>query len=170
MDEIRIGMGIDFHRLAEGRALILGGVSVPYSRGLAGHSDADVVVHALCDALLGAAGLGDIGLHFPDSDARYKDISSLLLLDRVVALLTNAGYRPKNVDCVVIAQEPRLAPYFPAMRETLAPRLCLAPTAIGLKATKSEGMGAIGRGEGIGATAVCLIQRAAECPGRSPEA
>lgn len=160
MSERRVGMGIDFHRLKKGRVLILGGVKIQYHMGLLGHSDADVLTHALCDALLGAAGLGDIGVHFPDSDPRYRGISSLELLRRVVELVVNAGYRTVNVDCVIIAQEPRLAPYFPAMKEALSPIIELPPDYIGLKATTSEKMGPLGRGEGISALSVCLIERA----------
>lgn len=159
MSERRIGLGIDFHRLKEGRALILGGVKIQYHMGLLGHSDADVLTHALCDALLGAAGLGDIGVHFPDSDPRYRGISSLELLKRVVELVANAGYRTVNVDCVIIAQEPRLAPYFPAMKEAFSPIIELPPDYIGLKATTSEKMGPLGKGEGISALSVCLIER-----------
>lgn len=160
MSDTRVGLGIDFHRLVEGRPLILGGVEIPYERGLAGHSDADVLTHALCDALLGAASRGDIGMHFPDTDERYSGISSLRLLARVMKFVADAGYRPVNVDCVLIAQEPKLTPYFPTMRAKLAPLLHLLPESIGLKATTSEGMGALGRGEGIGAMSVCLIERA----------
>ncbi len=158
--QCRVGIGIDFHRLEEGRALVLGGVKIQYHMGLLGHSDADVLTHALCDALLGAAGLGDIGVHFPDSDPRYREISSLELLKRVVGLVANAGYYPVNADCVIIAQEPKLAPYFPAMKEALSPIIELPPDYIGLKATTSEKMGPLGRGEGISALSVCLIERA----------
>ena len=158
--QCRVGLGIDFHRLEEGRTLVLGGVKIQYDMGLLGHSDADVLTHALCDALLGAAGLGDIGVHFPDSDPRYREISSLELLKRVVELVANAGYHPVNADCVIIAQEPKLAPYFPAMKEALSPIIELPPDYIGLKATTSEKMGPLGRGEGISALSVCLIERA----------
>ena len=160
MSKMRVGIGIDFHRLEEGRSLILGGVKVPYAKGLVGHSDADVITHALCDALLGAAGLGDIGTHFPDTDETYKGIASLKLLERVVGLLARAGYQPLNVDAVVIAEAPKLGPHFPAMQKNLAPILGLPSEAISLKATTSEGMGALGRGEGIGAMCVALIERA----------
>lgn len=160
MSKTRVGIGIDFHRLEEGRPLILGGVKVPYAKGLVGHSDADVLTHALCDALLGAAGLGDIGTHFPDTDEVYRGISSLTLLERVVGLLAKAGYRPINIDAVVIAEAPKLVPHFPAMQTNLAPILDLRSEAISLKATTSEGMGALGRSEGIGAMAVCLIETA----------
>ena len=156
----RVGMGLDFHRLVRERPLILGGVSIPYDRGLLGHSDADVLTHALCDALLGAAGLGDIGTHFPDTDERYHGIESLRLLDQVITLLLQEGLRVVNVDATVIAQEPKLTPYFPAMRTKLAEILNIPPDRIGLKATTSEGMGALGRSEGIGAMCICLIERA----------
>lgn len=160
MTDIRTGIGIDFHRFAEDRPLVIGGVDIPHERGLLGHSDADVLTHALCDALLGAAGLGDIGAHFPDTDPQYRGISSLKLLERVVAMVADAGCRPVNVDCILIAQAPRLVPHFPAMKEALSPILGLPPEFIGLKATTSEGMGALGRGEGMGALCTCLIERA----------
>jgi 2-C-methyl-D-erythritol 2,4-cyclodiphosphate synthase len=156
----RVGLGIDFHRLVEGRPLILGGVKIPHDRGLLGHSDADVLTHAICDALLGAAGLGDIGTHFPDTEERYRGIESLKLLEQVIALLAEKGYHPVNTDCTLIAQAPKLTPHFPAMKEQLAKVTHLSPDCIGLKATTSEGMGALGRGEGIGAMCVCLIERA----------
>jgi len=156
----RVGLGLDFHRLVAERPLILGGVKISYTKGLLGHSDADVLTHALCDALLGAAGLGDIGMHFPDTDERYHGIDSLRLLDKVITLLTNEGYHLANTDCTIIAQEPKLTPYFPAMRTKLAEILHIPPDRIGLKATTSEGMGALGRSEGIGAMCVCLIERA----------
>ena len=156
---MRVGIGIDFHRFGVERPLRLGGVIIPYDRGLLGHSDADVLTHAVCDALLGAAGLGDIGMHFPDSDPRYRDISSLLLLERVMTLLAEHQYRPTNVDCTVVAQEPTLAPHFSAMKQTLSPILGLSQGRIGLKATTTERLGMIGQGEGIAALAVCLIER-----------
>jgi len=156
----RVGLGIDFHRFTSGRSLVIGGVKVPYEKGLLGHSDADVLTHALCDALLGAAGLGDIGTHFPDTDPRYRGISSLKLLKRVISMLREAGFRPVNADCVLIAQAPKLTPHFPAMKGALSPLLGLPPDRIGLKATTAEGMGALGRGEGIGAFCTCLIERA----------
>jgi 2-C-methyl-D-erythritol 2,4-cyclodiphosphate synthase len=156
---MRVGIGIDFHRFDADRPLILGGVTVPYDRGLLGHSDADVLAHAVCDALLGAAGLEDIGVHFPDSDPQYRGVSSLRLLEKVVALLAEDQYRPANIDCVVIAQEPRLAAHFPAMKQALSPILGLPHGQIGLKATTSEHMGMVGQGEGIAALAVCLIEK-----------
>jgi len=159
MSTTRVGIGIDFHRLQENRDLILGGMKVPYEKGLVGHSDADVLTHALCDALLGAAALGDIGTHFPDDDA-YRGICSLVLLERVIDLLARAGFKPQNVDAVIMAEAPKLGAYFPAMKQTLSPILHVPTEHIGLKATTSEGMGALGRGEGIGAMAVCLIETA----------
>jgi len=160
MTERRVGLGIDFHRFAEGRPLILGGLEIPDAPGLLGHSDADVLTHAICDALLGAAGLGDIGVHFPDSDEAYRGISSILLLRRVVFLLAENGYSPVNVDATVIAERPKLIPHFSKMRPILAEALGIPERMVSLKATTSEGMGALGRGEGIGALAVCLIETA----------
>ena len=164
MNESRVGLGIDVHRLVAGRPLILGGVEVPFERGLLGHSDADVLTHALCDALLGAAGLGDIGIHYPDTDKRFRGISSLRLLEDVVDKLRSAGWRVVNVDVTVIAERPTLSRYFGAMRANLALVLGIDETRVNLKATTSETMGAIGRGEGIAAWAVCLIQATSECP------
>jgi 2-C-methyl-D-erythritol 2,4-cyclodiphosphate synthase len=154
---IRIGHGFDVHRLAPGRPLVLGGVVVPHDRGLLGHSDADVLAHALCDALLGAAALGDIGAHFPDSDAAYKDADSMRLLTAVVAKIAAAGYVVGNVDATVAAEAPQLAPHIAAMRETIAAALGVAVDTVSVKATTTEKLGAVGRGEGIAATAVALI-------------
>jgi 2-C-methyl-D-erythritol 2,4-cyclodiphosphate synthase len=159
MTEYRVGQGIDFHRFAEGRALVIGGVTIPHTRGLLGHSDADVLTHAICDALLGAAGLGDIGTYFPDTDERYRGISSLTLLKEVLSLITSRGWYPINIDATLIAQEPKLTPHFKAMKDALSEVLDLQPGSIGLKATTSEGMGAIGRAEGISAFCVALVQR-----------
>jgi len=158
--EIRVGLGIDFHRLVPGRKLVLGGVEIPYELGLAGHSDADALLHAICDALLGAAALGDIGQHFPPGDPRFKDISSLLLLGKVRGLLAEAGYFPMQLDAAVIAERPKLAPYIPEMRVHIAEALGLSTEAVSVKATTSEGMGPIGQGEGIAAFAVALIRKA----------
>lgn len=158
--EIRVGLGIDFHRLVPGRKLVLGGVEIPYELGLAGHSDADALLHAICDALLGAAALGDIGQHFPPGDPRFKDISSLLLLGKVRGLLAEAGYFPMQLDAAVIAERPKLAPYIPEMRARIAEALGLSTEAVSVKATTSEGMGPIGQGEGIAAFAVALIRKA----------
>ena len=157
MSDQRVGIGYDVHRLVPDRPLILGGVRVPCELGLLGHSDADVLTHAICDALLGAAALGDIGLHFPDSDERYRGISSLRLLGEVVRLLGGAGYVPSNVDATVIAERPKLAPHLDAMRDALGGVLGLPVDRVGLKATTTEGLGPFGRGEGIAATAVALI-------------
>ena len=158
--EIRVGMGIDFHRLVPGRKLVLGGVEIPFELGLAGHSDADALLHAICDALLGAAALGDIGQHFPPGDPRFKDISSLLLLGEVRGLLAGAGYFPMQLDAVVIAERPKLTPYIPEMRARIAEALGLPTGAVSVKATTSEGMGPIGQGKGIAAFAVALIRTA----------
>lgn len=160
MLDFRIGHGYDVHRLTEGRALILGGVQVPYALGLLGHSDADVLTHAVMDALLGAAGLGDIGRHFPDTDERYRGISSLLLLEHVRRLLADAGWRAGNIDATVIAQRPKLAPFLDEMRQKLAAVLGISPDCVNVKATTEEGLGFSGRGEGIAAHAVALLERA----------
>jgi len=160
MSDQRVGLGIDFHRFSTDRPLVLGGVTVPHDAGLLGHSDADVLTHAICDALLGAAALGDIGTHFPDTDEAYRGASSVALLADVVAKLAAAGFRVVNVDATVIAERPKLGAYFPKMRTTLAATLGVDPDRVGLKATTSEGMGALGREEGIGAMAVTLIERA----------
>jgi len=159
MSEHRVGLGIDFHRFAPDRPLILGGVSVPHSNGLLGHSDADVLTHAICDALLGAAGLGDIGTHFPDSDEAYRGVSSLVLLRDVRRKIQQNGFRPVNVDATVIAEQPKLGPHFIEMKTMLGEVIGLPPNCIGLKATTAEGMGALGRGQGISAVAVCLIEK-----------
>ena len=160
MNERRVGIGYDVHRLVADRSLVLGGVTIPFDLGLLGHSDADVLTHAICDALLGAAGLGDIGVHFPDSDERYRGISSLRLLEEVVRFVREAGYAPVNVDATVVAERPKLTPHVPAMTEALGRVLGLSADRIGLKATTSEGLGALGRGDGIAAMAVCLIETA----------
>ena len=154
---MRIGQGYDVHRLVEGRKLILGGVAIPYEKGLLGHSDADVLVHALMDALLGAAALGDIGKLFPDRDPRYEGADSIGLLRQVAALLTSRGYRVGNCDCTVIAQRPKLAPYIPAMRGRIAEALGLEPDRVSVKATTEEGLGFSGEGLGIAAQAVALL-------------
>jgi 2-C-methyl-D-erythritol 2,4-cyclodiphosphate synthase len=154
---MRIGQGFDAHALVSGRKLIIGGVHVPYEKGLAGHSDADVLIHAVCDALLGAAALGDIGQHFPDSDGRYKDIDSRKLLREVARLLEGRGLKVVNVDATVIAQAPRLAPHIPAMRANLAADLGVAAGAVNIKAKTTEKLGFVGRGEGIAAEAVALL-------------
>ncbi|MBM4182481.1 MAG: 2-C-methyl-D-erythritol 2,4-cyclodiphosphate synthase [Betaproteobacteria bacterium] len=155
---MRIGHGFDVHAFAEGRRLVIGGVDIPHERGLLGHSDADVLIHAICDALLGAAGLGDIGRHFPDSDARYRGVDSRELLRHVAGLLDARGWRVGNVDATLIAQAPRMAPHIPAMRERLAADLGIAVEALNVKATTTEKLGFTGRQEGIAAEAVCLLQ------------
>ncbi len=156
---MRIGLGFDAHPLVPGRPLILGGVEIPYHLGLLGHSDADVLTHAIGDALLGAVGAGDLGTHFPDRDPAYKDISSLVLLQRIMQLVLDRGFRPVNVDATVVAEKPRLAPHIPEMIAKLAPILGLAPDAVNLKATTTEKLGFTGRGEGIAAYAVVLVQK-----------
>jgi 2-C-methyl-D-erythritol 2,4-cyclodiphosphate synthase len=157
---MRIGTGYDVHRLAAGRRLVLGGVHIPNEVGLLGHSDADVLLHAICDALLGAAALGDIGRHFPDSDTKYKGISSLTLLEDVRALVEEAGFRVHNIDATIVAERPKMAPYIPAMIENIAASSKTDCSAINVKATTTEGLGFTGRGEGIAAYAVCTIRKA----------
>lgn len=154
---IRIGQGYDVHRLVEGRKLILGGKEIKHEKGLLGHSDADVLTHAICDALLGAAALGDIGKRFPDSDDKYKDINSLLLLKEVGRLLDTMGCQINNIDATIIAEEPKIAPYIQEMRENIAEVLNLPIGAVNIKATTEEGLGFTGRKEGIAAIAVALI-------------
>lgn len=158
---MRIGQGFDAHRFAPGRRLILGGVEIPHGEGMLAHSDGDVAIHALCDALLGAAALGDIGRHFPDSSAEYKDADSRVLLRRVVALLAERGFRVGNADITLIAQRPKLAPFIDTMRERLAADLGVAAGRVGVKATTTEQMGFTGRGEGIAALAVVLLDEPA---------
>lgn len=155
---MRIGHGYDVHRLVPERKLILGGVEVPYELGLLGHSDADVLTHALMDALLGAAALGDIGGYFPDNDPKYKGADSIALLREVIAILSEAGYHVENVDCTVLAQRPKLKPFIPAMRERLAQAMGIDVSAVSVKATTEEGLGFTGEGLGIAAHAVTLIE------------
>lgn len=154
----RIGCGYDVHALVEGRPLVLGGVVINHPRGLAGHSDADVLVHAVCDALFGAAAMGDIGRHFPDSDPVYRGISSLVLLRRALELLTEAGFRVGNVDATLVAQQPKLAPHLPQMVANLAEVLNVSRDRVNVKATTTERLGYAGREEGIGAYAVALLE------------
>jgi 2-C-methyl-D-erythritol 2,4-cyclodiphosphate synthase len=156
-----IGQGIDAHRFTPGRPLVLGGVTVPHDQGLAAHSDGDVVIHALCDALLGAAGLGDIGRHFPDSDAAYAGIDSRILLRRVMEQLAGRSLRVHNADLTIAAQAPRLAPHIPAMRKVLSADLGCESARVNVKATTTERMGFTGRGEGIAAFAVVLVEEGA---------
>ena len=159
---MRVGFGYDVHRLVEGRKLILGGVDIPYEKGLLGHSDADVLVHALMDAMLGAAGLGDIGRHFPDTDDQYKGISSMILLQKVTERLTEAGYMVNNMDVTVVAQRPKLAGYIPQMEANLAHVLGVSETDVNVKATTTEKLGFEGEGLGISAYAVCSIKELTE--------
>ena len=154
----RAGIGYDLHRLAEGRKLILGGIEVAFPKGPAGHSDGDALVHAICDALLGAAGLGDIGTHFPDTDPKWKGVSSLRFLERVRELLAERGLRIAHIDAVVIVEKPKLGPHFPAMREALGHALGIPPAAINLKAKTNEGVDAIGQGEAIAAQAIATLE------------
>ena len=155
---MRLGHGYDVHRLVEGRKLILGGVEVPHTLGLLGHSDADVLTHAVMDALLGAVALGDIGRHFPDTDPAYKGADSLVLLDHVMALLDQAGWQVGNVDATILAQKPKLAPYIDQMRDNLARRMKIAPEQVNVKATTEEKLGFTGAEQGIAAHAVCLLE------------
>lgn len=154
---MRIGCGYDIHALVPGRSLILGGVDIPHSKGLLGHSDSDALVHAVCDALLGAMGEGDLGRHYPSSDQRFKNISSLKLLEDVAEKLTRKGYRVVNVDSVIIAQAPRLAPHLAAMQKSIAAVLRIDPDLVNVKVKSGEGLDAVGREEAIAAHAVCLI-------------
>lgn len=153
---IRIGHGYDVHRLVEGRRLVLGGVEIPYEKGLLGHSDADVLIHAVMDSFLGALALGDIGKHFPDNDMSFKDIDSMVLFAKVVELIKERGYHLSNLDATISAEKPKLAKYIPQMRENIAEICGVSTDCISVKATTEEGLGL--KGEGIGATAVCLLQ------------
>ncbi|ABI59551.1 MULTISPECIES: 2-C-methyl-D-erythritol 2,4-cyclodiphosphate synthase [Nitrosomonas] len=162
MKKIRIGQGFDIHQLAAGRELVIGGVTIPYEKGLLGHSDADVLLHALCDALLGAAALGDIGKHFSDTDARYKDIDSRKLVCKVHRLLAETGYRVVNIDATIIAQAPKMAPHISGMIANIAQDLAMPAGNINIKAKTAEKLGAVGRGEGIVAEVVCLIANSDE--------
>lgn len=159
---MRIGMGYDVHRLVENRKLVLGGVEIPFEKGLLGHSDADVLVHAVMDALLGAAALGDIGKHFPDTDEQYRGISSIVLLRRVAELLEEKCFVIENIDATVIAQRPKLLPYMEQMRENIAESLSLTKDRVNIKATTEEGLGFTGNGQGISAQAICLLQPLAD--------
>jgi len=154
---MRIGTGYDVHRLSGGRNLVIGGVDIPSELGLVGHSDADVLLHAICDALLGAAGLGDIGRHFPDTAPKYKGISSLILLGDVYRLLMEAGYRVNNIDATIVAERPKMAPHVPAMVANIAAAVNVDRSAVNVKATTTEGLGFAGKGEGMAAYAVCTI-------------
>ena len=156
---MRIGMGYDVHKLVEGRKLILGGVEIPYEKGLLGHSDADVLLHAIMDALLGAAALGDIGKHFPDTDPAYKGISSIRLLEHVADLLEEHQFLIENIDATIIAQRPKMRPYIDAMRENIAKALKIEADQINVKATTEEGLGFTGSGEGISSQAICMLEK-----------
>ena len=156
---MRVGMGYDVHKLVEGRDLILGGVKIPHTLGLLGHSDADVLLHAIMDALLGAAALGDIGKHFPDTDPQYKGISSIRLLEHVAKLIEEKGYIVENIDATIIAQKPKMAPHIPQMKENIAKALHMEPDCLNIKATTEEKLGFTGREEGIASQAVCLLYK-----------
>lgn len=155
---MRIGMGYDVHKLAENRKMIIGGVEIPYEKGLLGHSDADVLIHAIMDALLGAAALGDIGKHFPDNDEQYRGISSVKLLEHVRELIADEGYVIGNIDATIIAQRPKMSPYREQMRENIAKALGISINQIGIKATTEEGLGFTGAGEGISSQAIALLE------------
>lgn len=156
---MRMGIGYDVHRLVEGRRLIIGGVHIPWPRGLMGHSDADVLIHAVCDAILGAAALGDIGKHFPPSDPQFKDADSSHLLRRVASMVAEKGYTVENIDSVVIAEEPHLQKYMDDMRRNIAAAASLDVSRVSVKATTTEGLGFTGRGEGIAAMAICTLRK-----------
>ncbi len=156
---VRVGTGYDVHRLVEGRKLMMGGVEIPFEKGLLGHSDADVLLHAVCDALLGAAGLGDIGRHFPDTDPAYKGIASTQLLSHVCRLVADLGYRVNNIDATIVAERPKMAPHIPFMIARIASAAGTAESAVNIKATTTEGLGFSGKGEGIAAQAVCTITK-----------
>ena len=156
---MRIGIGYDVHQLVEGRKLVLGGVEINHEKGLLGHSDADVLVHSLMDAILGSLALGDIGKHFPDTDNQYKGISSMLLLERVFKMIKSKGYKIINADSVIVAQSPKLAPFIDQMRENIAVILEVSPDDVGIKATTTEWLGFEGREEGISAQSVCLVEK-----------
>jgi len=159
---MRVGVGYDVHPLVSGRRLVLGGVEIPFDKGLDGHSDADVLVHAIIDALLGATGLGDIGVHFPSSDPRYKDISSILLLRQVISLLRAEGWLVCNVDASIVAEQPRLTPFISEMRGIISEALGIDVEQVGVKSTTSKGLGFLGKGEGIAVQAVALVEKTGE--------
>ncbi len=155
---MKVGIGYDIHRLVTGRKLVLGGVEIPFEKGLSGHSDADVLTHSICDAILGALGKGDIGLHFPDTDPKYKDISSLILLEKVSEIMTEANFQVNNLDSVIIAQKPRLLPYIEEMKKNVSRVLNSSGEVINIKATTNEGLGLIGQGEGIAAYTIVSLR------------
>lgn len=154
---MRVGLGYDVHKLVQNRDLIIGGVNIPYEKGLLGHSDADVLLHAICDSLLGAAGLGDIGTHFPDTDPKYKGISSIILLEKVGELLNSKNYKIGNIDATIIAQKPKMLPYIVDMKNNIANALNISIYLINIKATTEEGLGFTGNGEGISSQCICLL-------------
>ena len=156
---MRIGIGHDIHRLVFGRKLVLGGVTIPFEKGLLGHSDADVLLHAVCDALLGAAGLGDIGLYFPDTDSEFKDMESIKLLDRTNKMIREKGFTIINIDSTIFAEAPKLSPYREEMQKNIAKTIKIEPDRVNIKATTFEGLGMIGKGEGIGAMCVALLRK-----------
>lgn len=155
---MRIGQSIDIHQLVEGRKLILGGVEIPYEKGLKGHSDADVLLHAIIESIIGALGEGDLGKHFPDTDDRYKGISSMILLEETYKLMNEKGYKIGNVDAIIMTEQPKMAPHIPTMRNNIAKALHCDVTQINVKATRGEKLGFVGRGEGIVSQAVCLLE------------
>jgi 2-C-methyl-D-erythritol 2,4-cyclodiphosphate synthase len=156
---MRVGIGYDVHPLVRGRRLVLGGIEIPFEKGLDGHSDADVLVHAIIDALLGAAGLGDIGTHFPSSEPKYKDISSITLLRQVGSLLQTHGWQVNNIDATVVAEQPKLSSFIPQMQRRISEALGIGPEQVGVKSTTSKGLGFLGKGEGIAAHAVALVEK-----------
>jgi len=156
--KMRIGIGYDVHRLVEGRKLVLGGITIPFEKGLLGHSDADVLIHAICDALLGAAGLGDIGLHFPDTDPKLKDISSMIILSKTFNLLKDKGFTVINLDSTIMAEEPKITPFRETIQKNIARTIEIEPECVNVKATTLETLGMMGKGEGIAALCVALIE------------
>ncbi|NLB80929.1 MAG: 2-C-methyl-D-erythritol 2,4-cyclodiphosphate synthase [Clostridiaceae bacterium] len=156
---MRAGIGYDVHKLIKGRRLVIGGVEIPYNKGLAGHSDADVLTHAISDSILGAASLGDIGLHFPDTDGEYKNISSIILLGKVCQLIKTKGFAVINIDCVVVAQVPKISPFVMQIRQTLATTMGIDVDNVSVKATTTEGLGFEGKGKGISAFAICMLNK-----------
>ena len=156
---VRVGHGYDVHKLIEGRPLVLGGVEIPFSKGLEGHSDADVILHAVCDALLGSLALGDIGVHFPDSDPQFKDIRSLELLRRVAEMVKEKGYFIGNIDVTLVAEQPKIAGHIPQMQENIARTATIKTDRVSIKATTTEGLGFVGRGEGVASHAVVLVEK-----------
>lgn len=165
---MRIGLGFDIHRLIAGRKLVLGGIEIPFEKGLLGHSDADVLVHAVCDAILGAVGLGDIGQHFPDTDSEFKDVSSIKLLAKVYKMIRNKGFAVQNIDTTIFAEAPKLSPYKAEMQKNIARTIEIDPNHVNVKATTFEGLGMIGRREGIGAMCVALLTSNPNEPASGP--